>query len=122
MIAIRKSKKKLSVILLADERLLPAGDLADFSSKQQMLRKTEFDVKQAIEFSIISLLLSASQMICRQSAARSTPISPTSSSIWSKSSAASHILISTSSVFWSCCISGTRAAIRVASPSRATRP
>ena len=50
MIAIRKSKKKLSVILLADERLLPAGDLADFSSKQQMLRKTEFDVKQAIEF------------------------------------------------------------------------
>lgn len=49
MTAILKAKKKLSVVLLADERLLPEGELADFSEKQRLLRKTEFDVKQAIE-------------------------------------------------------------------------
>ena len=42
-------KKKLRVILLADERLLPEGNLKDFSEKQRELRKTEFDVRDAIE-------------------------------------------------------------------------
>jgi len=41
--------KKLRVILLADETLLPDGDLKDFSEKQRELRKTEFDVRDAIE-------------------------------------------------------------------------
>ena len=45
----RKRTKKLRVILLADEKLLPEGDLADFSEKQRELRKTEFDVRDAIE-------------------------------------------------------------------------
>lgn len=49
MTAIKKSKKKLTVILLADERLLPDGDLSAFSGKERMLRKTEYDVKHAIE-------------------------------------------------------------------------
>ena len=49
MTVIRKSKRKLRVVLLADERLLPDGDLADFTGKERMLRKTEYDVKQAIE-------------------------------------------------------------------------
>lgn len=49
MTASRKSKKKLTVILLADERLLPDGDLEAFSEKERMLRKTEYDVKRAIE-------------------------------------------------------------------------
>jgi D-alanine-D-alanine ligase len=49
MSTIRKSKKKLTVILLADERLLPDGDLSTFSGKERMLRKTEYDVKHAIE-------------------------------------------------------------------------
>ena len=43
------SKKKLRVIMLADEKLLPAGELKDFSEKQRELRKTEFDVRDAIE-------------------------------------------------------------------------
>ena len=42
-------KKKLRVIMLADESLLPDGDLKDFSEKQRELRKTEFDVRDAIE-------------------------------------------------------------------------
>jgi D-alanine-D-alanine ligase len=42
-------KKKLRVIMLADETLLPDGDLKDFSEKQRELRKTEFDVRDAIE-------------------------------------------------------------------------
>jgi D-alanine-D-alanine ligase len=42
-------KKKLRVILLADERLLPEGDIKEFSEKQRELRKTEFDVRDAIE-------------------------------------------------------------------------
>ena len=42
-------KKKLRVILLADEKLLPEGNLKDFSEKQRELRKTEFDVRDAIE-------------------------------------------------------------------------
>jgi D-alanine-D-alanine ligase len=46
---VHKSNKKLNVVLLADERLLPIGDLADYDSKQQLLRKTEYHVKQAIE-------------------------------------------------------------------------
>ena len=41
--------KKLRVILLADETLLPDGDLKDFSEKQRELRKTEFDVRDAVE-------------------------------------------------------------------------
>ncbi|WP_295559529.1 ATP-grasp domain-containing protein [uncultured Hyphomicrobium sp.] len=46
---IRKPRKRLTVVLLTDERLLPAGDLADYSDKQRLLRKTEFDVKRAVE-------------------------------------------------------------------------
>lgn len=45
----RKPQKRLTVILLADERLLPSGELSDYSTKQQLLRKTEYDVKNAIE-------------------------------------------------------------------------
>jgi D-alanine-D-alanine ligase len=45
----RTPRKKLRVIMLADETLLPRGDLEDFSSKQRELRKTEFDVRDAIE-------------------------------------------------------------------------
>jgi hypothetical protein len=41
--------KKLRVIMLADARLLPAGELKDYSEKQRELRKTEFDVRDAIE-------------------------------------------------------------------------
>lgn len=44
-----RPRKKLKVILLADESLVPAGDLADYSEKQRELRKTEFDVRDAIE-------------------------------------------------------------------------
>src|SRR5947207_9352465 len=43
------AKKKLRVILLADETLVPDGDLNDFSEKQRELRKTEFDVRDAID-------------------------------------------------------------------------
>ena len=46
---MKSPKKKLKVILLADESLLPAGDLKDYSEKQRELRKTEFDVRDAIE-------------------------------------------------------------------------
>jgi len=42
-------KKKLRVIMLADESLLPDGELEDFDEKQRELRKTEFDVRDAIE-------------------------------------------------------------------------
>ena len=42
------SKKKLRVIMLADESL-PDGGLEDFDEKQRELRKTEFDVRDAIE-------------------------------------------------------------------------
>jgi len=45
----KTSKKKLRVIMLADDKLLPAGKLKDFSEKQRELRKTEFDVRDAIE-------------------------------------------------------------------------
>ena len=44
-----KKRKKLRVIMLADERFLPAGDIQDFSEKQRELRKTEFDVRDALE-------------------------------------------------------------------------
>ena len=44
-----KNGKKLRVIMLADETLLPEGDLKDYSEKQRELRKTEFDVRDAIE-------------------------------------------------------------------------
>ena len=44
-----KSIRKLRVIMLADEKLLPTGNLSDFSEKQRELRKTEFDVRDAIE-------------------------------------------------------------------------
>ena len=43
------NRKKLRVVMLADESLLPNGDLTDFSAKQRELRKTEFDVRDAIE-------------------------------------------------------------------------
>ena len=45
----KKSTKKLRVIMLADEKLLPTGSIEDFSEKQRELRKTEFDVRDAIE-------------------------------------------------------------------------
>lgn len=48
MTAVKK-RKKLRVIMLADERFLPSGDIKDFSEKQRELRKTEFDVRDAIE-------------------------------------------------------------------------
>ena len=35
--------------MLADDKLLPVGDLNDFSEKQRELRKTEFDVRDALE-------------------------------------------------------------------------
>ena len=43
------AKKQLRVVLLADEKLTPKGQLEDFSEKQRELRKTEFDVKAALE-------------------------------------------------------------------------
>ena len=45
----KPARKKLRVIMLADEKLLPAGELKDFSEKQRELRKTEFDVRDAID-------------------------------------------------------------------------
>jgi D-alanine-D-alanine ligase len=44
-----QAKKKLRVIMLVDEKLLPKGQLEDHSEKQRELRKTEFDVKDALE-------------------------------------------------------------------------
>jgi hypothetical protein len=44
-----QAKKRLSVIMLVDEKLLPKGNLEDHSEKQRELRKTEFDVKEALE-------------------------------------------------------------------------
>jgi D-alanine-D-alanine ligase len=44
-----QAKKKLRVIMLVDEKLLPKGDLKDRSEKQRELRKTEFDVKEALD-------------------------------------------------------------------------
>lgn len=43
----RTARKR--VILLVDERLLPDGNLEDFSERQRELRKTEYDVKDALE-------------------------------------------------------------------------
>ena len=43
------ARRRLRVILLADESLVPDGDLKDLSEKQRELRKTEFDVRDAIE-------------------------------------------------------------------------
>lgn len=45
----KTARKKLRVIMLADESLLPDGELKDFDEKQRELRKTEFDVRDAIE-------------------------------------------------------------------------
>ncbi|HSF24690.1 MAG TPA: D-alanine--D-alanine ligase [Blastocatellia bacterium] len=44
-----RAKRKLRIIMLADEKLLPKGHLEDHSEKQRELRKTEFDVKEALE-------------------------------------------------------------------------
>lgn len=44
-----RSRRKLTVALLVDERLLPTGDLTQHSGKDRMLRKTEYDVKNALE-------------------------------------------------------------------------
>ena len=44
-----KPSRRLRVIMLADEELLPVGDIKDFSEKQRELRKTEFDVRNALE-------------------------------------------------------------------------
>jgi D-alanine-D-alanine ligase len=46
---MKSPRKKLKVILLAHDSLVPAGDLKDYSEKQRELRKTEFDVRDAIE-------------------------------------------------------------------------
>jgi D-alanine-D-alanine ligase len=45
----KEPTKKLRVIMLADAKLLPAGSIEDFSEKQRELRKTEFDVRDAIK-------------------------------------------------------------------------
>lgn len=45
----RQRKRRLRVILLADERLLPRGDLKDLSEKQRELRKTEYDVLEGLK-------------------------------------------------------------------------
>lgn len=44
----KKPSKKLRVIMLADEKLLPSGSIDDFSEKQRELRKTEFHVRDAV--------------------------------------------------------------------------
>jgi len=44
-----RPSRKLRVVMLVDEKLLPIGDLNDFSEKQRELRKTEFDVRDALE-------------------------------------------------------------------------
>jgi len=44
----RSRKEKMRVIMLAEESLLPEGKLEDLSEKQRELRKTEFDVRDAI--------------------------------------------------------------------------
>jgi D-alanine-D-alanine ligase len=44
-----KAQRKLRVILLADEDLLPKGELKELGEKERELRKTEFDVRDAIE-------------------------------------------------------------------------
>lgn len=44
----RKATGPLRVVLLADERLLPVGDQSDFTEKERELRKTEFDVRDAL--------------------------------------------------------------------------
>ncbi|MEZ5923314.1 MAG: ATP-grasp domain-containing protein [Hyphomicrobiaceae bacterium] len=49
MTIITKAKKKLTVILLVDESSLPDGNLSDYSEKERLLRKTEYNVKGAIE-------------------------------------------------------------------------
>ena len=41
--------RKLRVVMLADDKLLPVGELENFSAKQRELRKTEFDVRDALE-------------------------------------------------------------------------
>ena len=43
------AKKPLRIVLLADEKLTPKGQIEDFSEKQREVRKTEFDVKAALE-------------------------------------------------------------------------
>ena len=49
MTKTERSHRKLRVIMLADEKLLPKGDLQDFGEKERELRKTEFDVRDALE-------------------------------------------------------------------------
>lgn len=49
MSTTRTSNKKLTVVLLVDERLLPDGDLSEYTGMDRNLRKTEYDVKNAIE-------------------------------------------------------------------------
>jgi D-alanine-D-alanine ligase len=44
-----EAKRKLKIILLADARLLPKGELNDLSEKQRELRKTEFDVLNGLK-------------------------------------------------------------------------
>ena len=43
-----KQTKKLRVVMLADEKLLPNGNLEDFDGKQRELHKTEYHVRDAI--------------------------------------------------------------------------
>jgi D-alanine-D-alanine ligase len=49
MTKTKRPHRKLRVIMLADEKLLPKGDLQDFGEKERELRKTEFDVRDALE-------------------------------------------------------------------------
>lgn len=44
-----EARKKLRVIMLTDEKLLPKGNLEDLSEKQRELRKTEYDIVAALE-------------------------------------------------------------------------
>ena len=49
MTTTTKARKKLRVIMMTDEKLLPKGNFEDLSEKQRELRKTEFDVVAALE-------------------------------------------------------------------------
>ena len=108
----KSAKKKLRVIMLADETLLPDGDLKDYSEKQRELRKTEFDVRDAIEALGHDYFRSAYRTTSPRSEAPSMRTSRTSPSIWSRNSPASVISTSTWSATWSCANNPIPAAIR----------
>jgi hypothetical protein len=98
----KTSKKKLRVIMLADEKLLPAGELKDFSEKQRELRKTEFDVRDAIETLGHEVFRSEFPTTFLPFAAPSMRTNRMSRSTLSRNSGALVISISTSSAILSC--------------------